>query len=126
MKKNKGFFIKFLSKTIKPKKIRYKTFKVGEGEYKTLLTEKFKNRKPYIPIDPKKIIAVIPGTICKIYVKEGDTIKEGSKLLILEAMKMKNEILLTNDKHGIKYVVKKIHISIGDNVTKYQLLIEFE
>jgi biotin carboxyl carrier protein len=41
-------------------------------------------------------------------------------------MKMKNEILLTNDKHGIKYVVKKIHISIGDNVTKDQLLIEFE
>lgn len=37
--------------------------------------------------------APMPGNIWKLMVKEGDTVNEGDVLLILEAMKMENEIL---------------------------------
>lgn len=41
--------------------------------------------------------APMPGNIWKIEVKEGDTVKAGDILLILEAMKMENEILAPRD-----------------------------
>ncbi|MCL4166611.1 UNVERIFIED_CONTAM: hypothetical protein GTU68_064054 [Idotea baltica] len=41
----------------------------------------------------KKINAPLPGTILKILVKEGDEVKIGDKLMVLEAMKMENNIL---------------------------------
>ncbi len=43
------------------------------------------------------IEAPMPGNIWKIEVKEGDTVKAGDILLILEAMKMENEILAPRD-----------------------------
>jgi biotin carboxyl carrier protein len=41
----------------------------------------------------KKITAPLPGTILKVLVKDGDKVKTGDELLILEAMKMENTIL---------------------------------
>lgn len=41
--------------------------------------------------------APMPGTILSVNVKEGDTVKSGDILLILEAMKMENEILAPRD-----------------------------
>lgn len=41
--------------------------------------------------------APMPGNIWRIDVKEGDTVKAGDILLILEAMKMENEILAPRD-----------------------------
>lgn len=41
----------------------------------------------------KKITAPLPGVIMKLLVKEGDEVKTGDPLLILEAMKMENTIL---------------------------------
>lgn len=41
----------------------------------------------------KKITAPLPGVILKILVKEGDQVKTGDELIILEAMKMENTIL---------------------------------
>jgi biotin carboxyl carrier protein len=40
----------------------------------------------------EKIIAPIPGTIVSIAVHAGQTVKAGQKILILEALKMQNEI----------------------------------
>ncbi|OLR64954.1 biotin/lipoyl-containing protein [Peptoniphilus porci] len=39
------------------------------------------------------VISPMPGTILKINVKDGDTVGEGDVILILEAMKMENEIV---------------------------------
>ncbi len=39
------------------------------------------------------VTAPMPGTILKVNVSNGDTVKEGQVLLVLEAMKMENEIL---------------------------------
>ncbi len=41
----------------------------------------------------KKISAPLPGTVLKVLVKEGDEVKTGDALMILEAMKMENTIL---------------------------------
>ena len=66
-----------------------------------------------------EIHAEIPGLISCIFVKEGDRVKTGVKLCILEAMKMENEI--TSPKNGI---VTRIYIDSGNNVEKGNLLME--
>lgn len=99
----------------------YRILNIESAKYKTLLTDKFRNRKPYEPKNPKHVTAFIPGNIPKVFVKEGKKVKEGQKLLILEAMKMKNMIFADRDE-----TIKKIHVKEGDQVAKEQLLIEFE
>ncbi len=99
--------------------VEYTGFVILEEEYQTLLTQKYIDRKPYVVPDKKLIYAFIPGTIRKVFVKEGDKVKAGDALLILEAMKMNNELTtLVNGK------VKKIHCKTGEMVTKSQLLVE--
>ena len=48
---------------------------------------------PTAPADGEKINAPMPGTILDIKVNSGDTVKKGDVLMILEAMKMENEIM---------------------------------
>lgn len=66
------------------------------------------------------INAPMPGSILEVSVKEGDTIKQGDKLIILEAMKMENVI-----KSPIDGVVDKVLVTKGENVEKNQPLIAF-
>jgi biotin carboxyl carrier protein len=61
----------------------------------------------------------LPGVILNVYVKEGDKVKVGTKLLMLEAMKMENNI--NADKEG---VVKSVKVKTGDSVLEGDLLIE--
>ncbi len=107
--------------TKKVKKVSYKSLLIEDIKYRTILTKKYQSRKPYEKKDIKKITAFIPGTIKKVYIKSGKNVKEGDKLLILEAMKMRNELL--SPTNG---TVKSILVKNGDMVTKNQLLIEFE
>ena len=67
------------------------------------------------------IKAPMPGFILEIDIKEGQEVKEGDTLLILEAMKMENAI--TAPKEG---VVKSINIKMGETVEKGQLMIELQ
>jgi biotin carboxyl carrier protein len=67
------------------------------------------------------IHAPMPGIIIGIKVQEGDKVKEGDTLLILEAMKMENAINSSKDA-----VIKSIHAKTGDSVEKNKLLIELE
>jgi biotin carboxyl carrier protein len=68
-----------------------------------------------------KITAPLPGTIFKIIVKECDDVKKGDTVLVMEAMKMENNILA--EKEGN---VKKILVQEGDSVLQGDLLIEIE
>lgn len=104
----------------KKKDPELKTLVLGMGavKYKTLLTKKYLNRKKYVPHDPEKIYSFIPGTILNVFVKKGQHVDHGDKLLILEAMKMKNEILCP-----FKGKVHEVHVKDGERVTKNQLLI---
>ena len=44
-----------------------------------------------------EVVAPMQGTILAVNVKDGDTVKKGQVLFILEAMKMENEIMAAND-----------------------------
>ncbi|MCX2836973.1 biotin/lipoyl-binding protein [Salinimicrobium sp. MT39] len=62
--------------------------------------------------------APLPGSIFKLKVKEGDTVAKGDSLLILEAMKMENDVLA--DQAG---VIKEIKVKEGDAVLQNDLLL---
>lgn len=86
--------------------------------------EQFLNQ--YMPHTPpadhsKELIAPMPGSIVSISVKEGDIVKAGQELVIMEAMKMQN-VLKAND----NFRVKKVNIKAGDVVSNEQVMIEFE
>lgn len=67
------------------------------------------------------LIAPMPGKILEILVNEGEEVKAGQPVLILEAMKMENELKAPAD--GI---VEKILASKNDNVEKKQPLLEIK
>ncbi|MBR0134755.1 MAG: biotin/lipoyl-binding protein [Clostridia bacterium] len=67
------------------------------------------------------IPAPMPGTIVTINVKVGDTFKRGQVLIVLEAMKMENEILAPRDGR-----VVNVNTTKGSNVSTGDVLIAFE
>jgi len=69
----------------------------------------------------ESIPAPMPGKILDVLVEEGAAVNEGDALLVLEAMKMQNEIT-----SHIKGKVKKIFIKKGENVMKDDVMIEIE
>lgn len=66
------------------------------------------------------IKAPMPGLIVALSVKDGDEVKAGDTLLVLEAMKMENVIKAPGDA-----VVKSVKVKMGEGVEKNQVLIEF-
>lgn len=98
-------------------------------EVKTTKTPKLVRSKPVPTKETKpkpaaglsKVDAPLPGTIFKVLVKEGDAVKKGQAILILEAMKMENNILAEKDG-----VINKIHIAEGDSVLQGDILVEIE
>lgn len=66
-----------------------------------------------------KIESPMPGNIFKLNVKEGDTVKRGDVVLVLEAMKMENDI--TSEFSG---VVHRIHVKPGDAVQAGAVMVE--
>lgn len=67
-----------------------------------------------------QIKAPMPGLVLSVLVTQGDEVKKGDNLLVLEAMKMENMIKSPTD--GI---IKKIEIKQGNKVEKNELLISF-
>ena len=63
---------------------------VSGRKYKTLYTRKFLERKKWEAPNPNEVRSIIPGSVTEITVKAGDKVKKGDKLMIYEAMKMKN------------------------------------
>jgi biotin carboxyl carrier protein len=98
-----------------------KFLNIDTSLYKTNISKKFENRKKYQPLDPKKILSFIPGTVLDIMVEEGQSVEKGDNLMILDAMKMQNQL-----KSAISGKILKIHASKGDRVSKGTLLIELE
>lgn len=80
----------------------------GEGEIKKTATG-----------PAHKLTSPLPGSIFKILVNVGDTVKEGDCLLTMEAMKMENNVMA--DKSG---VIQSIKVKVGDTVLQGDTLIE--
>lgn len=73
------------------------------------------------PMNKKEVGSSIPGTIAKIFVNEGDKIKENQTLLTIEAMKMETSI-----KSQTSGIVKSILKNEGDQVKSGELIIKIE
>lgn len=67
-----------------------------------------------------QIKAPMPGLVLNILVREGDEVKKGDSLVVLEAMKMENII-----KSPADAVIKKVEVSQGDKIEKNTVLIQF-
>jgi biotin carboxyl carrier protein len=102
-------------------KQEYVEFAITARKYKTLLTKKYLNRKPWVNPSAFDIQSIIPGTILEIFVKEGEIVQEGEPLLILEAMKMQNKIQMPFTAR-----IKKINVEVGSRIPKDSLMIELE
>ena len=66
---------------------------------------------PAAPAGDEKITAPMPGTILAVNVTSGSAVKKGDVLMILEAMKMENEIFA-----GRNGTVSDVNVSKGDSV----------
>ena len=73
------------------------------------------------PITGHTVNAPLPGRVVELKVKDGDTVKAGQEVLVLEAMKMENSI--PTDYAG---TVKQILVNVGDNVQTDAILVEVE
>jgi biotin carboxyl carrier protein len=89
--------------------------------YQTRISNKFTNRKPYQPADPRIILSFIPGTVLEIFIKPGQLVSKGDILMILDAMKMQNKLKCSMDGK-----VKSIAVQKGDKVSKGTVLLVLE
>lgn len=77
-----------------------------------------KTSSPSAPKGAGHVKSPLPGVILDIYVKEGDMVTKGQKLLCLEAMKMENNI--ASDKDG---KIIKISANKGDTIMEGDILV---
>ena len=104
---------------------------IKEGNPKPVRTETVEPPKKIIPepvsaddpvvYNPNTVIAPMPGTVLQILVNEGDSLNENDVVIILEAMKMENEIC--SPRAG---KIKKIFVQPGQNVPADSPLFELE
>lgn len=99
---------------------KHEVLNIDGTRYRTNLIKKYNDRKIWKPADPKQVISPIPGTVCKLAVKEGQKVALGRNLYVLEAMKMKNRF--NAERSG---VIAKIYVAEGDIIKKDTLVMEF-
>ena len=68
---------------------------------------------------PRPVVAPMPGMVVKVEVEEGDVVEAGQGVVIVEAMKMENEL-----KTDARATVLKIRVEEGQAVDKDELLVE--
>ena len=89
---------------------------IDKDDIKAPAKEEPKAQAPAAPAAPspagaKTVAAPMPGNILKVNVKAGQSVKKGDVLMILEAMKMENEIMAPSDA-----VVSSVSVSAGSTV----------
>ncbi len=73
------------------------------------------------PKGPGDVVTLVPGTVVKVNVNVGDVVEKGDVLLIVEAMKMENEI-----RAPVRGMVKEVFVNPGDNVQPDETLVSIE
>lgn len=68
---------------------------------------------------PKPVVAPMPGMVLKVEVGEGDRVESGQGIIIVEAMKMENEVRAYSG--GL---VTRVHVKEGEAVEKGQILVD--
>lgn len=121
-KAEKAANAKIIEKIVK----RLEKMETSELELVDRITSKPKKMAVFVAEETEKrdpnirdIVAFIPGTVLKVFIKAGDEVKKGDKLLILNAMKMDNELLAPSN--GI---IVNVHAEEGQVVPKNFILVE--
>lgn len=70
---------------------------------------------------PAPLVAPMPGMIVRVHVRDGDTVQAGQGLVVMEAMKMENELRAT-----ATATVKRVLVTPGTAVERGALLLEME
>jgi len=103
----------------------YTVFTKGTHKTIQLLTEEhlFYNKLVEGDVASKgiHIKSGMPGKVVEVYVKSGDSVNEGDLLLVIEAMKMENEI-----RGSTKGKVKKMYVKAGQSVETGNLLLSIQ
>jgi biotin carboxyl carrier protein len=94
--------------------------RVDDTEYSTEVPQSSCGTFKGMP-DRSKVRAFIPGTIVQLKVRPGDRVDRGSVLLLLDAMKMHNEVCAEMPGR-----VRSVLVTVGASVQKDQLMVELE
>ena len=70
---------------------------------------------------PAALKAPMPGLVVRVQVEPGQAVAAGAGIVVLEAMKMENEL-----RASAPAVIKSVHARLGEAVEKGQVLVEFE
>jgi biotin carboxyl carrier protein len=73
------------------------------------------------PAGPAPVVAPMPGLFVRVNVAVGDTVTAGQGVLVMEAMKMENEL-----RASAAATVKSVRVTVGTAVEKGMVLIELE
>jgi biotin carboxyl carrier protein len=117
---------KYLAEIVEKSQNKYTVLINGVSYSFTIETPISYKRKKYLEKNKSKsriqlIRSPMPGKILEVIIEAGAEVKEGEPLLILEAMKMQNEI---NSSYSGK--ITKVFVHEGDIVNKEDVLIEIE
>jgi len=102
------------------------SIKVNSNIYSMLITDQFDELLHQLGMDTASTLKVsdikapMPGMVLKILAAEGEHVKKGGNLLVLEAMKMENIIKAPADVE-----IKTIKVKAGDKVEKNQVMLIF-
>ncbi|MFW5780357.1 MAG: biotin/lipoyl-containing protein [Bacillota bacterium] len=93
---------------------------VGQSSENTQNNEERKNVAEAKPVkkttsaEGTKVTSPMPGNVFKLIKKDGDTVKKGDVILVLEAMKMENDIVAPADGKLALSVEEGAQVSSGD------------
>ena len=104
--------------TIEVEEVGVKLKKVVKPEVAVKETKEVKEVKKEAKVEGNAITAPMAGTVTKILKNEGDEVKAGETVLIIEAMKMENPITAPSDG-----VISKIVVNEGDKVATGDALV---
>ncbi|MBD3219768.1 acetyl-CoA carboxylase biotin carboxyl carrier protein subunit [bacterium] len=102
----------------RPEDLEPVTMHIDGTDYETRLTRKVRERPPWKPVDKTVVTTAIPGLIQEILVREGQRIRRDQGVVVLEAMKMSNEV-----QSPWEGTVASIEVDVGQNVPKGTVLI---
>lgn len=100
---------------------KLKNLVIDGAVYKTTFTWKFENRVNWEAPNPNLIYSFIPGTIIDIFIKPKQKVKEGETLLLLEAMKMQNQVRMPFDGE-----IVRINVTKDEIIPKKYLMVEIK
>ena len=92
---------------------------IDDTFYNTEFPEEYIKVSPKDLPDPSIIRAIIPGTILEVRVRKGQRVSREQVVILLEAMKMFNEIEASAEGR-----IEEIFVSPGDKVGKNQIMIK--